>query len=425
MPIDLDDVYSKIGEVLDDSEIVLLVKQATGKDIYNEWATPNDPRKIRIKKTVEALKLLGDERWLMTYILIYLAARQKLRQTQEKLREVVVTAFPTTLMNLPQAEIQVDKALIYLRTVLNVPFPPPLKVQLRPKRGSFAAVAQNIMTLVGYKELQELLLLLLFALNYNEALAANPLGPNLESIVRGIDNVVQRAPAALTLLGPAASTYAGLVGSLAPQSATLQTAAGTPAGTAAIIDGLQRSVRLYLAQVNKDIFQLVYELSFEPGGPLAGALLGDVPTDIESRDGFKDLVHIIRDLTVTLLARTLKYKFWQDVENQLSLVGSYFEVPGDAAGIAEDWFSLTAKINWLAELEPDQSWSLEAKKLSGEIDNEMYKEGNLDEEVKAHFDAYRKWFGGPLRKIDEALKQDCGSLRKMDDPLNKILNELR
>src|ERR1700730_8628114 len=93
---ELDDVYSAIGEVLTDAEIEKLVRQATGKDIHNEWAALTDPRKVKIRKTVEALKLEGNERWLLTYVLIYAAAQERLREKQEKLREKIVRAFPRT-----------------------------------------------------------------------------------------------------------------------------------------------------------------------------------------------------------------------------------------------------------------------------------------------------------------------------------------
>ena len=41
----LEDVYSAIGEILTDAEIETIVRRATGKDIYNEWANPGDPRR--------------------------------------------------------------------------------------------------------------------------------------------------------------------------------------------------------------------------------------------------------------------------------------------------------------------------------------------------------------------------------------------
>jgi hypothetical protein len=417
---ELDVVYSAIGEVLTDEEIELLVKQATGNDIYNEYAGRNDPRKIKIKKTIEALNHIGNERWLLTWVLIYAAAQERLREKQEKLREKIVKAFPKTLIDLPQAESHVGTALDHMQKVLNTPFPPPLKFQLRPKRPSFAEIVQSIVTLFGYKSLHEGLLLLLFTLSYNEALLANPaddVDPNIESIARQMDEVVKQAPAALALLGVAAAEQRGWVSQLTPFSAALRAAAGAPDTAAHIIDDIQRLVRENLSELNRKIFAAVQKLSFEP-------LMSDLPLDIENRAEFKNLVQAMRDLSATILARTLKYKMWQDAENQMSLVGTYFIAPDDAAGIADDWFKLQSRVDWLANLEPNEQWSKEAKEHAGEIETELFKEGQLEDDARMHFEAYRTWFRGPFKKIDQALTVDCGSLRKMDDPLTKILNEL-
>ena len=418
--VDLDSVYAAIGEILSDAEIELLVKQATGKDIYNEWAAPADPRKIKIKKTIEELKTVGNERWVLTYVLVYVAAEDRLRQEQEKIGKKIVKAFPKTLMGLPEADLHVAKVLQSLAVVLNTPFPPEIKIQLFPKKKDFADIVRRIVTLFAYKHLHESLLLLLFALAYSKSLLMSPaaeLVPNFGSIARQVDTVVSDAPAAFALLGPAASDYSELPGQLTDLSKKLQASAADPQAAAGGVDALQRLVRLYLSRLNKQIFVSARELSFEP-------LLDDLPEEIEDSAEYKNLVQTIRDLTATVLARALKHKMWQDAENQMALVGSYFDCPGDAAGVARDWFTLRTRIDWLADLDPDQQWSDESRHLTGEIDNEIFKEGKLDKGVKTRFEAYHRWFAGPFRKIDDDLQRDCGSLRKMDDPLNKILNEL-
>ena len=425
--IDLDDdVYSAIGEVLTDEEIELLVKQATGQDIYNIWASPTDARKIKVKKVIVDLKLRGNERWLLTYILIFAAAQERmLRQTQEKLRNKIVKAFPGTLVGLPQADMYVETTLNTLQTILNTPFPLPRKLQLRPKQPSFAAIIERIVKLFAYESLHESWLLLLITLSYNEALLSDPgtVDPNLESVARQIDAVANRSPAAIALLKDAGADHAAQVNQLTPLAVDIRNATGiqdvsarTTAATE-IIDNVQRAARAALSRLNGDIFKTVRELTFE-------SLMVDLPSDIEERPEFKELVQAMRDLTVTVLARTLKHKMWQDAENKLSLVGSYFESPTDAEVAAKDWFSLRDSVDWLAKLEPDQQWSSEAKLHTTEIDTEVYKEMGLDEAAKAHFHAYRKWFTGPFKRIDDALNADYGSLRKIDSALSKIVDAL-
>jgi hypothetical protein len=417
---ELDNVYSAIGEVLTDDEIKELAARATGWDIENEVAGINDPRKVKIQKTIEKLKPEGNERWLLTYVLIYVAAQERLLQRQEKLRERIVRAFPKTLIGLPQAESHVGRALDNLQKLMNTPLPLDLRSQLRPKQSGFAEIVQSVVTLFAYKSLHECWLKLLFTLSYNETLLANPgdhVAPNLDSIARQIDDVVSTAPAALALLGDAAQDQSGRVAELTLLSASLRAAAGAPDKVALIIDDIQRLVRLNLSQLNGKIFAAVQVLSFDP-------LMRDLPLNIEDRDEFKELKQAIRDLTATILARTLKHKMWQDAENQMSLVGSCLDLPDDATGIADDWFTLRSRVGWLAELEPHEQWSNEARKHTVEIETEIAKEGKVDDRLRMHFEAYRTWFKNPFKKMDEALTVDCGSLRKMDDPLIKILNEL-
>jgi len=418
--VDLDGVYAAIGQILSDAEVELLVRQSTGKDIYNEWASREDPRKIKIKKTIEELKAVGNERWVLTYVLVYVAAEDRLRQEQEKIGKKIVKAFPKTLKDLPEADLHVAQVLHCLGRIINTPLPPEMKIQLVPKKDDFAGIVRRIVTLFAYKHLHESLLLLLVALSYCKSLLLSSvaeLAPNLGSVARQIDNIVREAPAAFALLGSAASDYGDLPGRLTVLSAALQASAADPQAAANEVDELQRLVRLNVSRLNKQIFESARELSFEP-------LLDDLPEDIEDSADYKNLVQTIRDLSATVLARALKQKMWQDAENQMSLVGSYFDCPGDAAGIARDWFTLRTRIDWLAELDPDQQWSDESRRLTGEIDNEIFKEGKLDGEIRTRFEAYRTWFGGPFRKIDDDLKRDCGSLRKIDDPLTRILSEL-
>jgi hypothetical protein len=306
-----------------------------------------------------------------------------------------------------------------LQKLMGTPLPQNVKVHLRPKRLSFAEIVQRIISLFAYKSLHESFLLLLITLNYNETLLANPdeqTEPNLESIARQMDNVSNKAPAVLALLSVVPPELNGWLTQLAPLAAGLR-AAGTPDKTAAAIDNIQRSVRLALSWLNGKIFETVRELSFEP-------LIMDVPLEIEDRDEFKDLRQAVRDLMATVLARTLKHKMWQDAENQMSLLGSSLEVEGEAVGIADDWTILRTRVDWLAGLDPNEKWAGQADKHALEIDTEITKEGKLDDNLRMHFEAFRTWFKEPFKKMDEALTVDCGSLRKMDDPITKLLNEL-
>ena len=87
-------VSAEIGRVLTDADVDALVDRATGMDVNNSFASPNDPRKVRIRKTLEALEEAGQERLLLTYVMIRAVA-------QDKVRRKIVDAFPGTLVRLP------------------------------------------------------------------------------------------------------------------------------------------------------------------------------------------------------------------------------------------------------------------------------------------------------------------------------------
>src|SRR5688572_5288623 len=104
-------VYSAIGELLSDDELEKIVRKATGKDLYNDFASIWDSRAVKIEKVVEVLKDVGNERWLMTYVLVHAAAQDLLREKWVKLSEKVVRVFPKTLVRLPRADDHVAKVL--------------------------------------------------------------------------------------------------------------------------------------------------------------------------------------------------------------------------------------------------------------------------------------------------------------------------
>jgi hypothetical protein len=410
----LEDVYSAIGEILTDTEIETIVRRATGKDIYNEWANPNDPRKVKIRKTIDALTAenQGRERWVLTLVLVHAAAK-------ETVRETIVRSFPDTLVRLPEAEKHVSSALEYLAKVLSMPIPKPLAFKLRPKKLGLTEILQNIVILFAYNKLHECLLELLLSLNVAESLLLNPeqgAHPNLARIAQQIDCIKDEVSAELKLLGAGAVEETKWVNALPTHANELRAAAGLDASGAAI-DNAQRMARLQLWRLNKIIFSGVNKLSFD-------ALTREFPAEIATLAAYKALEQSVRDLTATVLARVLKHKMWQEAEISMSEFRGSLDAPDDLIKISDEWFALRARVDWLANLEPDEKWAKEANEHAAEIDDEFYSERQLDEDTRMHFEAYRNWFRGPFKKIDQTLKLDCTSLYKMDDPLKKIRDAL-
>jgi hypothetical protein len=300
-----------------------------------------------------------------------------------------------------------------------MPIPKPLAYKLRPKKIGLAEILQNIVILFAYKRLHECLLELLFNLNAAESLLVDPeegVDPNLGRIAQQIDSIKDQVSQDLNLLGAGAADEKTWVDALPTHAAELRTATGSETSHTAV-DNAQRTVRNQLARLNGIIFKAVNQLSFD-------ALTREFPTEIETLAAYKSLVQSMRDLTTTVLARALKHRMWQEAESSMSVFGGYLDAPDNFTRISDEWFALRARVDWLATLEPDEKWAKEANEHAAEIDDEFYKERPLDDDTRMHFEAYRKWFRGPFKKIDETLKLDCTSLYKMDDPLKKIMDAL-
>ncbi|UPT92478.1 hypothetical protein HAP41_0000049460 (plasmid) [Bradyrhizobium barranii subsp. apii] len=416
MPDKSDLAYSAIGAAFSDDDIKDLVKRSTGIPI-TDLVGERDPPKKKIEKVVEFLRDRGNQRWLLTRVMFHATAGDMVRQK-------IVDAFPETLIGLPKAGDHVTRALAYLSKVLSVPLPREVKYRLLPSRRSFARMPKCVIALFAYKTLQECLLRLLFTLNANEALLANRaegVTPELRSVADHIDQAIEQVPQTLSLLDADSPPISeGELAKLEQFAASLRTSADAPENAVVVIENLQRLVRRSLSQLNNDIFKLVQDLSFD-------ALTDELPSrlqHIQDSTEFQELVQAIRDVTATILARSLKSRMWQDAEANMALISKYFILPDDVTSIADDWLTVRERIDWLAALEPDEGWADEAKKYALEIDNEFCREKKLDDNVRLHFEAYRAWFRGPFLKIDDTTRMDFGSLYLLGGPFRQILNEL-
>jgi hypothetical protein len=195
-------------------------------------------------------------------------------------------------------------------------------------------------------------------------------------------------------------------------------AAADTAASLSAVDDIKQLIKVQLARLNGKVFKAATDLSFE-------ALTYDLPDDIEDEAAFNDLVHAIRELKPTVLARALKHHLWQETENDISVVEDFFNIPGqEVADISEPWYAVKSRVLWLAELDPDDPWAKQAREYSDEIEDGMVGKKTMDDQIRAHFETYRNLFRFRFLAIDNTLKLDCGSLRRIDGPLTEILKEL-
>lgn len=398
-----------IGAALTEQDIERVVLEATGNDIYNIYAAKGEPRASLISKTLAQLENEGTERWLLTYILIASA--------QEKLRMLIVKTWPKTLVDLPQAEGQVASALKNLHLLLNIPLPTDLKYELRPKHEAFGEIRRRIAELYVYKSLHEFLHVLQLKLVVAGA-AQTGAGPDFSGILAQCAEIAAQAPSIVALLD-SGETELAWISQLGGLAASLKsaTAASDIAACLGFRDVIQGLTRLHLSRLNTRVFTAAKELSFE-------ALVEDLPLDIETQDAFTELVHAVRELKPTVIARALKQSMWQDAEKQISDIANIVNVVGDEfSEFSEHWSTLKSRVLWLATLDPGDPWAKQAQQFSDEIDDGLSKE-KLDDEIKHRFETYGNLFRFRFLAIDNTLMQDCSSLRLIDAPLTQILTEL-
>ncbi len=407
-----------IGELLSEEDLVKVVRQATGQNVFNIYCSRIDPRATQLDRTLEKLELDGHERWLLTYILIAIM--------RDTIRKQIVRTWPKTLVGLPQAEDQVTNALTYLNSVLKLPLSNDIKLELKLKlkQNAFKEIRQRIEVLYTYKNLHEDLHQLSLKLTFGELVqpteAANP---DFKGIAEQCDKTLSESPFVEESLGKnsvEAGIELGWIARLRAITDQLKSAlaASDVAGCLRAVDDIQQLVKMNLSRLNAKVFKAATDLSFE-------ALTSDLPETLEEETAYDSLVQAIRELTPTVLARALKHSLWQETENDISLVGDFFNIPGqEIADISESWFSVKTRVRWLAELDPDDPWADEARQFSDRIDDQMVQKKKLDDQIKEQFERYRNLFRFRFLAIDNTLKLDCGALRKIDTPLAAILNEL-
>jgi hypothetical protein len=404
----------EIGAVLSKEALERIVKDATGNDIYNIYASEADSRATCVTKTLDDLEKEGTERWFLTGILTAVA--------QERLRILIVKAWPDTLVGLPLAEVHVAGALRNLNALLGVPLPTDLRHELRDKRDVFDSTLQRIATLYVYKQLHEYLYQLKLKLTFGEWIESSGVtDPDFSSIVIPCDVT---GPAALAPLlgahGDKTRTELDWISQLQALAASLASGAAASDTAACLhaIDRIHHLIGFHLSRLNKEVFKAATELSFEQ-------LVYELPLDLELQDGFKELAFAVRELKSIILARALIHTLCQITENDLSLLEEFLNIPGqEMAAISGLWLAVKPRVAWLAALDPDDDWTKQARELADDIDDGLLGNQKLDGAIRARFEAYRNLFRFRFLAIDNALNSDCSSLRKLDVPLTDVLKEL-
>lgn len=405
----LDAVSAAIGKAFSREELEAIVLAATGNELYEEYASTDDPLHRAIRRTLDRLiEKEGAERWLLVKVLMSAVAN-------EQLRLLIVKASPETLAAPPKVDDEVDRVLKSLGLVMATVLKPEFIPVLQPSRDRIAAVSDQIHTLAAFKNLHECLHTLHLKLAFRSAAVGD------QDRLKNIQTTCADARIAAEPLGSAAEVELAWIGELERLATEFGTALAT-ANSPAIeegFDNVQRLIRLQLSRLNTQIFAAADRLSLHE-------LILVLPSVVTLEESFEQLSHGISDLKATMMARALVHKFWQDAENELSLIESLLNLPAKSALslIQQHWLLLRSRVSWLTPLDRDPTLKQQAEDYSKRIDTEIFKETPPSSAMKAAFAELYRLLLLHFFKVDAELKKDCTSLGKFDTPLNLMLKEI-
>lgn len=427
-------VAEKISEGLSDEQIEEVILAATGYRLYREYGAPGDPMNLAIYKALDQLTQKGIERWLLTYVLVRAVAN-------DPLRHLIVKVSPESLMPVSSVEAQVQRVIENLTRVRTAALTPEFMEELKGKSSELPAVSRQIATLFAYKSLHECLHALQMQLSHRSTIGA---APGRQARLNDLVDCQKKIELAATKAIKAAEKLDSSPDIIGPEHAwidelkrhatELQLELNAPNANgpddspeaaaflarldAAVFEDVQSLTRRHLVRLNQRIFDTANELSLEE-------LILAMPELIQAEDYFAQFKHSIRDLNPTVLARTLVHKIWQDVDKEISLIEDVLEIPADGKKRFRDhWMTLRRRVLWLATLEPDAEWSRNATKEAERIDDKVAAEAS-DQEIRPLFESLRSYAKYRFFAVDDALKKDCDSLGRIDEPLRSMLEEIR
>jgi hypothetical protein len=410
LPQFLKPVSDAIGDAFSTEEFEKIVKVATGDGLFEEFASPDDPRRRAVYRTLKQLMEAGTERWLLIGLLVSPV-------TDDGLRRLIVKSYPGLFGLLPKVDAQVDRARESLTQVKAAALKPEYLPALRESRERISAISDEIRRLSVFKDLHECLHALHLKLAFRSSAAADD-----RTLCGDIKQTGVTARSTATSLGATGADELSWITELDRCAAALEAAIGAADAAAAesAFEQTQRVIRLQLSRLNKLIFQAADELS------LAG-LIEVLPAEVKVEESFFGLAHAIRELKTTVMARALVHKLWQDAENELSVIEGVLAIPQNALQqFTAHWFGqrgLSSQVQWLASLDPEAEWSKLAQTYSDRIQTELSRE-TLDDQMKVPFGTLCRVLKLRFFEVDAMLKADCGSLGKLHDPLKAMVEDI-
>jgi hypothetical protein len=147
-----------------------------------------------------------------------------------------------------------------------------------------------------------------------------------------------------------------------------------------------------------------------------GEKLNKFGIDAVRKDKFEKGLAALSELNHNLMSQIESHGKWQDIDVILRLIEA--SISRDSVELESTWPDLKLKVSELCA-NTDESWaqvlSEDSKKLEEAISSNDYIK------TRQYFQRYRSRVGNRFYKVDYALKELCGKLHRVGDPLATVL----
>jgi hypothetical protein len=137
--------------------------------------------------------------------------------------------------------------------------------------------------------------------------------------------------------------------------------------------------------------------------------------DAARRDKFENGLKALIDLNANLVSQIESHSKWQDIDVDLRLIEAGIE--RDFTELDSNWPDLKRKVSELS-IDKCDPWAEDLADVSQRLEEAM--NSNDPVRIRRSFYSYRSTMGYRFYQVDDALKELCGKLNRVGDPLKTI-----
>lgn len=191
------------------------------------------------------------------------------------------------------------------------------------------------------------------------------------------------------------------------------------------LNEIRTPLKFVPARINEHIFRTAKNLPLNGLVETLGRTAAVLPENHASAGTITAARDAVLVLTTLVLSRVVEHKLWQDFDGKLADLTDAVESndPDRIWIFAALWLDLKPRLKVLAELDPNGNWQPSVDGYAGQID-EILPSKDAELELDSAFRDFRDEALSHFVDVDIALKNECGSMVKISQPLHAILGKL-